>query len=87
MKRKLYNKLLNWKQEQNGKSAILLNGARRVGKSYLAKQFAENEYKSHIIIDFNDHTYKVTDDMSIVDPKALAMRARYIYLFIERLTR
>lgn len=35
----------------------------------------------------NDHTYKVTDDMSIVDPKALAMRARYIYLFIERLTR
>lgn len=53
MKRKLYNKLLNWKQEQNGKSAILLNGARRVGKSYLAKQFAENEYKSHIIIDFN----------------------------------
>ena len=35
----------------------------------------------------NDHTYKVTDDISIVDPKALAMRARYIYLFIERLTR
>ena len=53
MKRKIYHRLLEWKQKQNGKTALLLNGARRVGKSYIVKQFAENEYKSHILIDFN----------------------------------
>lgn len=53
MKRKMYDRLLKWKQEQNGETAILVNGARRVGKSYLVKQFAENEYRSHILIDFN----------------------------------
>ena len=48
MKRKIYEKLVKWKNESNGKSAILIDGARRVGKSYIAKDFAENNYKSYI---------------------------------------
>lgn len=53
MKRKVYNQLLKWKEEQHGESAVLINGARRVGKSYIAKEFGENEYKSYILLDFN----------------------------------
>ena len=53
MERKIYRQLLEWKNEQNGASALMLNGARRVGKSYIVRKFAENEYKSHIILDFN----------------------------------
>ncbi len=53
MKRKIYNYLLNWKKEKKGTSAILVNGARRVGKSYVVTEFAKNEYKSFILIDFN----------------------------------
>ncbi len=52
LKRKAYQQLLDWKHNSNGCTALLLNGARRVGKSYISKVFAENEYKSHIIIDF-----------------------------------
>ena len=54
MKRKIYQELLNWKEKSQGKSALLIEGARRIGKSYIVGQFAKNEYKSHIIIDFND---------------------------------
>ena len=53
MKRKIYNDLINWKNESQGKSVLLLEGARRIGKSYIVEQFARNEYKSCIIIDFN----------------------------------
>ena len=53
MKRKIYNRLLEWKEEQHGESAVLINGARRVGKSYIVKEFAQKEYKSYILIDFN----------------------------------
>ena len=52
LKRKLYQKLLDWKRIRNGKSALLLKGARRVGKSFLCDQFGKNEYKSMIFIDF-----------------------------------
>lgn len=51
-KRKVYDKMLEWKRLDDGKSALLIEGARRVGKSYIAEQFAKNEYKSYIIIDF-----------------------------------
>lgn len=54
MKRKIYNYLKNWKESSNGKSAILIDGARRVGKSWIAEEFARNEYDSYIIIDFNN---------------------------------
>lgn len=51
-KRKIYDKLLKWKEESNGKSAVLIEGARRVGKSTIAQAFAENEYEDYIILDF-----------------------------------
>lgn len=53
MRRKIYNKLLEWKQESNGEYALLIDGARRVGKSYIVRQFAEKEYRSSVILDFN----------------------------------
>ena len=53
MKRKIYNKLLNWKKESNGEYALLIDGTRRVGKSYIVRQFAEKEYSSYVILDFN----------------------------------
>lgn len=52
-KRKLYEKLLDWKNNRSGRTAVLIEGARRVGKSTLARQFAENEYESYVMIDFS----------------------------------
>ncbi len=54
LRRKAYDKLLAWKNDSNGASAILINGARRVGKSYLAEEFARNEYDDYTIIDFSN---------------------------------
>ena len=53
MKRKIYDKLVQWKQEQDGATALLIEGARRIGKSYIAEEFARNEYDSYIMIDFS----------------------------------
>ena len=53
MKRKIYNALLTWKAESPGETAILIDGARRVGKSYIVREFAQREYRSCILIDFN----------------------------------
>ena len=58
-KRKLYDRLLEWKRVQGGKSAIMIEGARRVGKSTLVEQFAKNEYESYILIDFNEASDEV----------------------------
>ena len=58
-KRKLYDRLLEWKRIQNGKTAILIEGARRVGKSTIVEQFAKNEYESYILIDFNEASEEV----------------------------
>ena len=52
-KRKLYEKLLDWKNNRSGRTAVLIEGARRVGKSTLARQFAQNEYESYVMIDFS----------------------------------
>jgi predicted AAA+ superfamily ATPase len=51
-KRKAYQKLLEWKRDSAGKTALLIEGARRIGKSTLVEQFAKKEYKSYILIDF-----------------------------------
>ena len=51
-KRKIYDKMKEWKTLSNGKSALLLEGARRIGKSTIAEEFAQNEYKDYIILDF-----------------------------------
>ena len=53
MRRKIYDSLLKWKQEKNGSTALMIEGARRVGKSYIAEEFARNEYDSYILIDFS----------------------------------
>lgn len=76
-KRKLYDRLLEWKRMQNGKTAILIEGARRVGKSTLVEQFAKNEYESYILIDFNEASPEV---------KALfdnLMNKEYIFLQLQ----
>lgn len=61
MKRKIYQTLLDWKENAKGSTALMIEGARRVGKSYVVKEFAKNEYESHIIIDFNNTTNQIRD--------------------------
>ena len=53
MKRKLYDQLLKWKTEEHGESAVLIEGARRVGKSWVAEEFAKHEYEAYLVIDFS----------------------------------
>lgn len=53
MKRKIYEDLLKWKTEKDGTTALLIEGARRIGKSYIAEEFARNEYESYILMDFS----------------------------------
>ena len=53
MKRKIYNELLEWKNKRNGATAVIIEGARRIGKSYIVEEFAQNEYDSYLLIDFN----------------------------------
>lgn len=60
-KRKLYNEMLRWKLELAGKYALLVRGARRVGKSTLVEEFAKNEYDSYILIDFSDVSPEITE--------------------------
>jgi len=54
LKRKIYEKLSEWKKTSSGKTALLIEGARRIGKSYIAQDFASNEYKSFLHIDFSE---------------------------------
>lgn len=61
MKRKIYGELLKWKQEDAGKTALLIDGARRVGKSYIVEEFARKEYKNYILVDFNRVNKEVTE--------------------------
>ena len=51
-KRKIYDELLQWKQTDEGRTAVLIQGARRVGKSTIAEEFATNEYDTYILVDF-----------------------------------
>ncbi|MCM1452084.1 MAG: AAA family ATPase [Clostridium sp.] len=53
-KRKIYDKILEWKQQSMGKTALLIEGARRIGKSTIAEEFAKNEYEDYLIIDFSN---------------------------------
>ena len=77
MKRKILSKLIEWKETSNGKTALLIDGARRVGKSYITTEFAENYYKSYIMIDFN----KVGDDVKELFDKYLNdLDAFFMYL-------
>ena len=59
LKRKIYDDLVKWKNTSNGSSALMIDGARRVGKSFIVEEFAKNEYKSYIIIDFGNYLKKL----------------------------
>lgn len=61
LRRKIYTELLKWKEEEAGRTALLIDGVRRVGKSYIVENFAKQEYKSYIIIDFNRVNQEVTE--------------------------
>ena len=60
-KRKIYTKFLDWKNMSNGNSALLVEGARRIGKSTVVEEFAKHEYESYVIIDFNRPKEGVVD--------------------------
>lgn len=69
-RRKAYEALLRWKRESNGETAILVEGARRVGKSTLVKQFAQNEYKSFVFLDFakaSKEEKEIFEDLSDIE--------------------
>ena len=86
-KRKLYDRLLEWKRVQNGKTAILVEGARRVGKSTLVEQFAKKEYESYILIDFNEASEEVKSLFSNLMDKDyifLQLQAFYNVILKER---
>lgn len=61
MKRKVYNEILRWKKESQGKTALLVEGARRVGKSYIVEEFAKENYKSYILVDFSKISNEVKE--------------------------
>lgn len=79
--------MLDWKNERKGRSALLLKGARRVGKSTLVEQFAKNEYKSYILIDFAHAPKKVIDlfeDMYDLDFFFMQLQVIYGITLYER---
>lgn len=79
-KRKLYSTMLKWKQERNGDTALLIQGARRVGKSTIAEEFARNEYKSYILIDFSKESKEVSELFNdISDLNYLFIRLQFIF--------
>ncbi len=78
--RKIYQKMLDWKNESNGKTALLIKGARRVGKSTIAEEFAQKEYSSYILIDFSiapKEVHNLFKDLS--DLNYLFLRLQLIY--------
>ena len=80
-KRKAYQKMLQWKAESAGKSALLIEGARRVGKSTLARSFAEQEYVSYILIDFANLNQDIKELIinNITNLDYLFMRLQVLY--------
>lgn len=79
LKRKAYELLKNWKSTSQGESALLIEGARRVGKSFLAETFAKQEYKSYLLIDFSIVDKNVLD---IFENNSHNLDALYQYLSV-----
>jgi len=79
-KRKMYATMLNWKSERHGDTALLIQGARRIGKSTIAEAFARREYKSYLLIDFSNVSKEVSDLFKDVsDLNYLFLRLQFIY--------
>ena len=86
-KRKIYDKLLEWKSESDGKTALLIEGARRIGKSTVVEEFAKNEYESYILIDFSRVSKAVKglfEDISDLDYLFLQLQLQYKVDLYER---
>lgn len=76
----MYERMLRWKSERDGTSALLIQGARRIGKSTLAEEFARNEYKSYLLIDFASCPQEVHDLFKdISDLNFIFLRLQIIY--------
>lgn len=86
-KRKMYDRMLRWKQERNGATALLIQGARRIGKSTLVKEFAQREYTSYMLIDFSSAPEEVFDlfnDLSDLNFIFFRLQMLYQVQLIER---
>lgn len=86
-RRKIYGRLLQWKRERQGKTALLIEGARRVGKSTIVEEFAQKEYKSYILIDFSLVSREVVDlfdDLTNLDFLFLSLQAMFHVDLFER---
>lgn len=86
-KRKIYDRILQWKRESDGDSALMIQGARRIGKSTVAEEFAKREYASYLIIDFNKASVTVKslfDDLMDLDFIFLQLQALYHVVLEER---
>ncbi len=79
-KRKIYDEMLEWKRSRDGATALLIKGARRVGKSTIAEEFARNEYESYIVVDFADAPATVWEAVdNISDRNNFFMQLQFIY--------
>lgn len=79
-KRKIYPKIKEWKDASNGKTALLIEGAKRVGKSTAVEEFAKNEYATYILIDFStasNNIRELFDDMSDLNYFFLRLQLQY----------
>lgn len=86
-KRKIYDKLLEWKAESNGQTALLIEGARRIGKSTVVEEFAKNEYESYILVDFSMASKGVKalfEDVSDLNYLFLQLQLQYHVDLVER---
>ena len=86
-KRKIYDRMLQWKQERGGKTALLVKGARRVGKSTIVEEFARQEYETYMFIDFSTASEEVKSlfsDLMDLDYIFLRLQAIYNVILQER---
>ena len=86
-KRKIYDKLVEWRNESQGRTALMIEGARRIGKSTVAEEFAKNEYESYILIDFSLAPQSVKDlfdDMSDLNFFFLQLQLLFRVDLVER---
>ena len=78
-KRKVYDQLLEWKQISGGKTAILVEGARRIGKSTVVEEFAKNEYEDYILIDFSISNNDIIDNFDNINDLDTFFRNLFLY--------
>lgn len=86
-KRKIYQEMLRWKEERQGETALLIEGAKRIGKSTIVEEFAKNEYSSYILVDFSKTATEINDlfnDLSDLNYIFLRLQLNYNVSLKER---